>query len=108
MFNLFSTQSKAYKNLRGTEFKSSYNNSNNAVLLDVRSLGEFSSGTIKGAKNLDITSPGFTEAIVTFDKSKKYFVFCKGGSRSAHACSVMAKHGLEVYNLAGGIGEWPA
>lgn len=107
MFNLFSTQTKAYKNLSGKEFKDVFQKTGNAVLLDVRTSGEFSGGTIKGAKNLDIMSPRFRDAIGKLEKNKEYFVFCRSGSRSAQACSIMASEGLKAYNLAGGIGAWP-
>lgn len=107
MFNILSTQTKAYENLNGREFKDAYRKTSHAVLLDVRTSGEFSYGTITGAKNLDIMSPHFSDAIRRLDKDKEYFVFCRSGSRSAHACAIMAKEGLKAYNLAGGIGTWP-
>lgn len=107
MFDLFSTQTKAYKNLNGRDFKDAYQKANNAVLLDVRTPEEFSYGTIKGAKNLDIMSPHFRDSIGKLEKNKEYFVFCRSGSRSGQACALMAKEGLKAYNLADGIGAWP-
>lgn len=107
MFDLFSPQTKAYKNLSGKEFKNAYRNAGKAVLLDVRTAEEFSDGTINGARNLDIMSPRFDDAVSQLDKETEYFVFCRSGNRSAQACSIMAKHGLKAYNLAGGIGAWP-
>lgn len=108
MFDLFSPKTKAYKTLNGKEFKDTYQNCSNAVLLDVRTAEEFSSGTIKGSKNLDIMGRGFTDAISKFDKNNSYFVFCRSGNRSALACGIMAKQGLSAYNLAGGIDTWPS
>jgi rhodanese-related sulfurtransferase len=107
MFNLFSIGTKAYENLRGPVFKEKYNQSKGAVLLDVRTAGEFRSGTLRGARNIDMMSPAFSSQIATLDKSKEYFLICRSGSRSAQACSVMAQAGFKVFNLAGGIGEWP-
>lgn len=107
MFDLFSTQTKAYKNLNGKEFKTAFQNSKKAVLLDVRTAGEYASGTIKGSRNLDIMSPGFVEAVNKLDKDTEYFVFCRSGNRSGQACNILAKGGLKAYNLAGGIGSWP-
>ena len=107
MFNLFSPQTKAYKNLNGKEFKDTYQNAKKAVLLDVRTAAEFSSGSIKGSRNLDIMSPLFIESIASLDKNSEYFVFCRSGNRSAQACSIMAKQDLKVCNLADGIGAWP-
>jgi rhodanese-related sulfurtransferase len=107
MLDLFSSQTKAYKNHNGKEFKAAYQNADNAVLLDVRTDDEFASGTIKGAKNLDIMSPRFSSEIDKLDKRAEYFVFCRSGNRSAQACSIMVKRGLKAHNLAGGIGAWP-
>jgi len=106
MFNLFAT--KAYKNLNGKEFKDGYQNASNAVLLDVRTAGEYASGTIKNSKNLDITSPRFVDSISKLDKGAEYYIFCRSGGRSAQACAIMAKQGLKVHNLSGGIGAWPS
>jgi rhodanese-related sulfurtransferase len=107
MFNLFSIGTKNYENLKGAEFKTKYNQSKGAVLVDVRTPGEFRSGTIRGSRNIDFMSASFGSQVATLDKSKEYFLFCRSGSRSAQACNLMAKEGFKVYNLAGGIGEWP-
>jgi rhodanese-related sulfurtransferase len=107
MFNLFSIGTKNYENLHGAEFKAKYNQSNGAVLLDVRTPGEFRSGSVRGARNIDFMSPTFMSTVSTLDKSKEYFLICRSGSRSGQACNLMAKEGFKVYNLAGGIGEWP-
>jgi rhodanese-related sulfurtransferase len=107
MFNLFSFGTKAYENLNGAEFKTKYNQSKGAVLIDVRTPGEFRSGTIRGARNIDMMSPSFASQIATLDKNKEYFLVCRSGSRSGQACNLMAKEGFKVYNLAGGVGQWP-
>lgn len=107
MFDLFVSQTKGYKNLNGKEFKEAYQHAGKGVLLDVRTEGEFSSGTMKGARNLDIMSPQFTNAVKKLDKESEYFVFCRSGNRSAQACAIMAKQGFKVSNLAGGVGAWP-
>jgi len=77
-------------------------------LIDVRTAGEYALGTIKGSKNLDIMSPRFEDSICKLDKDREYFIFCRSGSRSGQACSMMARQGLTVNNLAGGIAEWPS
>jgi rhodanese-related sulfurtransferase len=107
MFNLFASREKAFENLSGRDFKEAQLKSE-SVLLDVRTAGEFASGTIKGAKNIDMMSPLFKEAVSTLDKNKEYFVFCRSGNRSAQACSIMARQGFKVRNLDGGIGQYPA
>ena len=107
MFNLFRSKPKNYETLDGHTFKNRYKNSSSALLLDVRTAGEFASGSIKGAKNLDVSSARFREALKTMDKNKEYFIFCRSGMRSGTACKLMSKEGFKTINLAGGIGSWP-
>jgi rhodanese-related sulfurtransferase len=105
MFGLFAT--KNYENLSDREFKEKFVSTPNAVLIDVRTPGEFRSGTIKGARNIDIMSPSFASQLATLDKNKEYFLFCRTGNRSGQACNYMAKQGFRVYNLAGTPHDWP-
>lgn len=107
MFNLFASETEAYKNLNGKDFKDEFKASGKPVLVDVRTPGEYASGTIAGSKNIDIMSPLFKNSISKLDKDKQYFLFCRSGSRSAQACGIMAKEGFQVVNLKGGMGEWP-
>jgi Rhodanese-related sulfurtransferase len=107
MFNLFSFGTKAYEDLRGQEFQQKFTSTKGAVLVDVRTAGEFSSGSIKGAKNIDFMSASFVEQFSKLDKSKEYFLFCRSGNRSGQACSILSKEGYKVYNLSGGVGAWP-
>ncbi|PTX11424.1 rhodanese-related sulfurtransferase [Pontibacter mucosus] len=107
MFNIFSSKPKNYENLDGAAFRTMYQSAPKAELLDVRTAGEFASGSIKGARNLDVTSSQFQQALKTMDKDKEYFVFCRSGNRSGSACDIMGKEGFKAYNLAGGINAWP-
>lgn len=97
---------KPYEDLNGADFKQKLKSAKQAVLLDVRTAGEFASGTIQGAKNLDFMSASFAQQVDKLDKSKEYFVFCRSGNRSGKACELMAAKGLKAYNLAGGISAW--
>ena len=106
MFGLFGT--KNYENLSGRAFKEKFLATPGAVLIDVRTPGEFRSGSIKGARNIDIMSATFASTINTLDKDKTYFMFCRTGNRSGQACNFMAKQGFKVYNLAGTPNDWPA
>ena len=108
MFGLFGFGPKNYEALSGHEFQQKYKTSPGAVLIDVRTAGEFRSGSIRGARNIDIMSANFAKQVEHLDKSKEYFLFCRSGSRSAQACSVMANNGFKVYNLRGGVSDWPA
>lgn len=98
---------KNYESLPAAEFHERMQADKNAVLIDVRSPGEFAGEKIKGAKNINVSAADFSKKIATLDKSKTYFVYCRSGARSAMACSSMATAGLQVVNLSGGIMRWP-
>ncbi|HCV43490.1 MAG TPA: rhodanese-like domain-containing protein [Bacteroidetes bacterium] len=79
------------------------------VLLDVRTDGEFQSGHLDGAVNLDIQLAGFTDAIEKLPKDKTYLVYCRSGGRSGRAMKMMKEKGfVSIYNLQGGITKWKA
>ncbi len=73
-------------------------------VIDVRTPGEYSSGHVEGAKNIDIYSPTFQEQINQLDKSKNYYVYCKSGGRSGKAQKLMQEMGFtKVCNVNGGV-----
>ncbi|HZR21377.1 MAG TPA: rhodanese-like domain-containing protein [Verrucomicrobiae bacterium] len=77
------------------------------VVLDIRTPGEFSTGRIAGAKNIDFQAPDFEQKIETLDKSKSYLVHCASGGRSSHSLLLFKKHQFEsIYHLDGGIKAW--
>ena len=104
---LFEAGTMLYENLDGYAFKEKWEETEGSELLDVRTPAEYNSGTIKGAKNIDLMSPSFKDQILKLDKSKAYFIVCRSGGRSSQACIWMANEGFKVHNLAGGIGAWP-
>ncbi len=95
------------ENLSGANFKKQLEASENAVLLDVRTAGEFAQGSIPGAKNIDFMSPGFSQKVGKLDRDVTYYLFCLSGNRSGQACKMMHKQGFDVRNLSGGIGAFP-
>ena len=78
-----------------------------AVLIDVRTPGENSLSRIPRSNLIDINNPSFAEEIEKLDKSKNYYLYCRSGVRSYHACNYMLKIGFKsVYNLKPGIIGW--
>jgi len=62
---------------------------------------------INGARH--ITLGQLPSKLTELDKFKQQpvLVYCRSGSRSAHACNMLTKEGFEnVSNLAGGIMAW--
>lgn len=81
----------------------------NAIVLDVRTPGEFAEGYLDKAINIDINGSNFESEISKLDKNKTYFVYCLSGKRSASAASYMRSNGFtSVINLDGGILAWQA
>jgi rhodanese-related sulfurtransferase len=75
----------------------------NAVIVDCRTHSEASAGSVKGAHVKDWLGGELHQAISSWDKSKKYYLFCRSGNRSGQATKFMRSHGFEnVYN-AGSI-----
>lgn len=75
-----------------------------AVLVDVRTSGEYSNGHIKGARNIPLDNLSRISKKVT--KDKDVIVYCQSGSRSAQAMRTLKSMGYtKVHNL-GGIGKW--
>ena len=103
MFGLFSSN-KAYENLSCQEFRKEIETRADAVIIDVRTKGEFDSGHYKGARNLDILQGDFKKKISGLDKNKHYYVYCRSGARSANAAAIMHSMGFQhISNLRGGM-----
>lgn len=90
-------------------------------LLDVRTQAEFNKMHIEGAtliplKNVlsqdsvELPSDKMLEARINeVPADKRILVYCKSGTRSAVACSLLVNNGYrKVYNMEGGIDAWLA
>jgi hydroxyacylglutathione hydrolase len=76
-------------------------------IIDVRRKPEWELGHIAGAlhKPLDRVA----KMLGDLDRTKPVVVHCKGGYRSAIACSLIQRAGFEnVTNLIGGLDAWQA
>lgn len=80
----------------------------NAVIIDVRTAQEVAEGKIEGAIHHDIFNPqAFMVAVEALDPSASYFVYCRSGNRSGQACAVLRSKGIaNAYNLMGGVMSW--
>ncbi len=76
-----------------------------APVLDVRSAAEHGAGAIPGAINIPHTR--LTERLAEIPRGE-IIVHCRGGTRSAHAASLLAARGFTPLNLAGGYDAWSA
>jgi rhodanese-related sulfurtransferase len=74
------------------------------VILDIRTPGEFASGHIKTALNIDYYSAAFENDLSQLDKTKTYLVHCASGGRSGRSMETFRNLGfLEVFNMRGGF-----
>lgn len=72
-----------------------------AIILDVRSVGEFNSGHIKGAINIPVDQLSKNLNKLS-DKNKTIITCCASGMRSASAKSILKSSGYsEVHNGGG-------
>jgi rhodanese-related sulfurtransferase len=78
-----------------TDFKTLVQNG--AVIVDVRTPGEYKTGHIKGSKNMPVDQ--IKSKVNELKKlGKPVITVCRSGSRSAMAKSILASAGIEVYN----------
>ncbi len=82
-------------------------NRNNAMVLDVRSAEEFTSGSIINARNVPLEAIKERIAELARFKNRPLIVVCASGQRGARAVTQLIAEGFaEVFNLAGGLGAW--
>jgi rhodanese-related sulfurtransferase len=72
-----------------------------AFLVDVRSPGEFASGSVNGAVNIPLDS--IAKHLDKFNGKNNIVVFCRSGSRSSMAKDILEKNGFS--NVING-GTW--
>ena len=95
--------------LNSTEFSKKISSTADAVVLDVRTPGEFEKGHLQNAINIDWNGDKFDSQLATLDKTKPVYVYCLSGGRSKSAADKMRKSGFEnVIELSGGIIDWRA
>lgn len=64
-----------------------------AFLVDVRSSGEFASGSVKGAVNIPLDR--IASQLAKFKGKKNIVVFCRSGNRSGQAKSILEQNGFQ-------------
>jgi phage shock protein E len=75
-----------------------------ALLVDVRTPGEFASGHIAGAINIPVQELDGRLAELG-SKSRPVVLYCRSGARSAQAVRVITSAGYQAHNL-GAMGRW--
>lgn len=71
--------------------------SKGAIVVDVRTPGEFNSGHVKGAINIPLDSIR-THVQELKNKNVPVITCCRSGARSGSAKSILTESGIECYN----------
>lgn len=82
-------------------------NRKDAVVIDVRDVGEYEAGHIAGARH--VPERQLAERLKELEKfrDRPMIVICRSGTRSGVAVQVLRRNGFnEAVNLRGGIGAW--
>ncbi|MCA9496484.1 MAG: rhodanese-like domain-containing protein [Nanoarchaeota archaeon] len=72
--------------------------------IDVRSPLEHKEGHIRGCRLIPLEE--LDSYLDSFDKKKKYLLYCRSGGRSSMACQMMEAKGMKTINMQGGIIDW--
>ncbi len=80
-----------------------------ALILDVRTPEEFSSGHVPDAVNIPHDALASRLPELESDRDRPVIVYCERGGRASKATSVLLDAGYEnVFHLAGDMSEWRA
>jgi len=104
--NNIDTKNAEYKKITAEEAKAMID-SNDVIILDVRTQEEYDSGHIENAVLLPVTEISDKSKDILTDKDAKILVYCRSGNRSANAVKNLIEMGYtDVYDF-GGINSWP-
>jgi len=78
----------------------------NSILLDTRTVGEFSGGTIPGAVNIPLDS--LRDRLSEIPVDKEIYVTCQVGLRGYLSEQILKGHGYSAHNLLGGYRQYQA
>lgn len=76
-----------------------------AIILDVRTPGEYAEGHLDGALLIDFNAGDVTAAIPELDPNADYLVYCRSGNRSGQAKLLMEQAGFENVTNLGSLEE---
>lgn len=71
-----------------------------AIIIDVRSPGEFAGGHIKGSKNIPLNEIS-TKIDEIKNQNKPVITCCASGMRSSQATSILKQNGIDALNGGG-------
>jgi rhodanese-related sulfurtransferase len=76
-----------------------------AILIDVRTPGEYREGHIPGVVNIPLNE--LENRLAEVPKDKKVVIICRTGNRSAQGTKLLRSKGFDnVFNSTGGMSTW--
>lgn len=105
--NLSQKNTQTLNQINAQEFEDKYATGNFQVI-DVRTLEEYSEGTItQDPLLIDFYDRDFKNQLDKLDKDQPYLIYCRSGNRSGQTLEIMKDLGFqEVYDLDGGENTW--
>lgn len=82
-----------------------YQSTPGAILLDVRTPGEYKGGHIPGSKNVPLQRIENVSSVAR-NKDAELYVYCQSGARSRQAASILQHMGYSKVNNIGGIAAY--
>jgi len=99
-------QARSINQYTPAEADAKMRNSLNIVFLDVRTKQEKKSGSIKGSIHIPLHELRSKTGELEKYRSKEIICYCKSGSRSLSAASILKGKGFNASSLQGGVGSW--
>ncbi len=75
-----------------------------AHVIDVREPGEYVDGHVPGARLIPMAQ--LPSRLHELDRDRSVYVVCASGNRSGAMTDLLAQHGFDAVNVAGGTGGW--
>ena len=93
---------KKYESITATAAQEAL--ANGALLVDVRSNGEWNAGHAPSATHLPVDKVRTQASLLP--KSEQIITICRSGARSAQAAAALAELGYQVSSVKGGMHAW--
>jgi rhodanese-related sulfurtransferase len=75
-----------------------------ATVIDVREPGEYVAGHVPGARLVPMGQ--LASRVEELDRSRRVYVVCASGNRSAAMTDLLVARGFDAYSVAGGTAAW--
>jgi rhodanese-related sulfurtransferase len=97
---------RSINNYSAAEVKKKLKENENIILLDVRTLKEHNSGSIKPSIHIPLHEIDFKTDQLKKYQSREIICYCQSGMRSVSAAIKLKKLGFNSSNMKGGYSTW--